>query len=104
MDSRVVAEIHRLAQAEGLSINKAAAKILKLGAGIRDVAVSRNIGQAVDRFVGSLSKVEAQNAAVADLVRNSERVAFSMVVVGELLLGFEMATAMSAMSPRSTTS
>jgi tRNA(fMet)-specific endonuclease VapC len=28
------------------------------------------------------------NAAVADLVRNTERVAFSMVVVGELLFGF----------------
>lgn len=28
------------------------------------------------------------NAVVADLVRNSERVAFSMVVVGELLFGF----------------
>ena len=28
------------------------------------------------------------NTAVADLVRNTERVAFSMVVVGELLFGF----------------
>jgi tRNA(fMet)-specific endonuclease VapC len=28
------------------------------------------------------------NAAVANLVRNAERVAFSMVVVGELLFGF----------------
>ena len=28
------------------------------------------------------------NVAVADLVRNAERVAFSMVVVGELLFGF----------------
>jgi tRNA(fMet)-specific endonuclease VapC len=28
------------------------------------------------------------NAAVADLVRNTERLAFSMVVVGELLFGF----------------
>jgi tRNA(fMet)-specific endonuclease VapC len=28
------------------------------------------------------------NAAVADLVRNTERIAFSMVVLGELLFGF----------------
>jgi tRNA(fMet)-specific endonuclease VapC len=28
------------------------------------------------------------NAAVADLIRSAEQVAFSMVVVGELLFGF----------------
>ena len=60
LDPRVLAEIQRLAQAEGLSVNKAAAKILKLGAGIQDAPVSRNIGAAVDRFVGTLAKAEGE--------------------------------------------
>jgi hypothetical protein len=60
LDPRVLAEIHRLAEAEGLSVNKAAAKILKLGVGIQDAPASRNIGAAVDRFVGRLSKAEAE--------------------------------------------
>lgn len=60
LDPRVLAEIHRLAEAEGLSVNRAAAKILKLGAGIQDAPASRNIGAAVDRFVGRLSKAEAE--------------------------------------------
>jgi hypothetical protein len=60
LDPRVLAEIHRVAKTEGLSVNKAAAKILKLGAGIQEAPASRNIGQAVDRFVGSLSRAEAE--------------------------------------------
>jgi len=72
LDPRVLVEIHRLAQAEGLSINKAAAKILKLGAGIRDAASPRIIGQAVDRFVGSLSKAEAQK--LSSSLRSLEQV------------------------------
>jgi len=60
LDPRVLAEIKRLAQAEGLSVNKAAAKILKLGAGIQDAPAPRNIGTAVDRFVGSLSTAQAE--------------------------------------------
>jgi hypothetical protein len=72
LDPRVLAEIHRLAQAEGLSVNKAAAKILKLGAGIHDAPASRNIGQAVDRFVGSLSKAEAEK--LSSSLRSLEQV------------------------------
>ena len=60
LDPRVLAEIQRLARAEGLSVNKAAAELLKQGAGVQDAPVSRNIGAAVDRFVGSLTKVEAE--------------------------------------------
>ncbi len=60
VDPRVLAEIQRLARTEGLSINKAAAKILKLGAGIENAPATRNIGQAVDRFVGSLPAAEAR--------------------------------------------
>jgi len=59
LDPRILAEIERVARAEGLSINKAAAKILKAGAGIQDAHESRRIGVAVDRFVGTLSPAEA---------------------------------------------
>lgn len=59
IDPRVLNEIKRLAQTEGLSVNKAAAKLLKRGAAIEDAATSRTIGASVDRFVGSLSKAEA---------------------------------------------
>jgi len=60
LDPRVLAEIERVARVEGLSINKAAAKILKIGAGIDAAPESRRIGAAVDRFVGKLSAVEAR--------------------------------------------
>jgi hypothetical protein len=60
LDPRVLAEIERVARVEGLSINKAAAKILKIGAGIEAAPESRRIGAAVDRFVGKLSAAEAR--------------------------------------------
>jgi hypothetical protein len=63
LDPRVLDEIERVARVEGLSLNKAAAKILKAGAGIRDAPESRCIGAAVDRFVGSLPVGEARRLA-----------------------------------------
>jgi hypothetical protein len=60
LDPKVLAEIERVARVEGLSINKAAAKILKIGAGIQTPPESRRIGVAVDRFVGRLSAAEAR--------------------------------------------
>jgi hypothetical protein len=72
VDPRVLDEIHRLARAEGLSVNKAAAKILRMGAGVQDAPVSRSIGGSVDRFVGSLSKAEA--AKLSTSLRSLEQV------------------------------
>jgi hypothetical protein len=72
LDPRVLAELKRLAHAEGLSVNKAAAKLLKLGAGIQDAPASRNIGASVDRFVGSLSRAEAEK--LSSSMRSLERV------------------------------
>ena len=63
LDPSVLVEIERVARADGLSLNKAAAQILKIGAGIRDAPESRCIGSAVDRFVGSLSAGEASRLA-----------------------------------------
>ncbi len=61
LDPRIFAEIERVARVEGLSINKAAAKILKAGAGIHDAVAPPRIGAAVDRFVGRLSAAEARS-------------------------------------------
>lgn len=61
VDPRVLDEIERVARVEGLSLNKAASKILKAGAGVRDAPESRSIGAAVDRFVGSLQAEEARS-------------------------------------------
>jgi hypothetical protein len=60
LDPRVLAEIERVARIEGLSLNKAAAKMLKAGAGLGDARPSRCIGSAVDRFVGSLGASESR--------------------------------------------
>lgn len=63
LDPRVLAEIERVARSEGLSLNKAAAKMLKAGAGLSDARPARCIGSAVDRFVGSLSAAESRKMA-----------------------------------------
>lgn len=63
LDPRVLAEIERIARNEGLSLNKAAAKVLRAGAGLSDAKPGRRIGSAVDRFVGSLSAAEAGKLA-----------------------------------------
>jgi hypothetical protein len=60
LDPRVLAEIQRLARSEGLSLNKAAAKMLKASAGLDDARPTRRIGAAVDRFIGSLSAAESR--------------------------------------------
>jgi len=65
LDPRVLAEIHRVARAEGLSINKAAAKILKIGAGISEAPEDRRIGAAIDRFVGSMKGAEADKLSAS---------------------------------------
>jgi hypothetical protein len=72
IDPRVLAEIERVARIEGLSLNKAAAKILKVGAGVRDAEESRSIGGAVDRFVGSLPSAEARR--ISQSLRSLEQV------------------------------
>ena len=57
-----LAEIERVARVESISLNKAVAKIWKIGAGIDAAPDSRRIGAAVDRFVGKLSAAEARKS------------------------------------------
>lgn len=48
-----------MATAEGLSLNQAALKMLRQGAGLPR-ARRRRIGNALDRFIGTLSDEEAE--------------------------------------------
>jgi hypothetical protein len=53
-------------------MNKAALSILKQGAGIDEAADAKCIGKAVDRFVGSWTKAEAQQFSKS--IRSLEQV------------------------------
>jgi hypothetical protein len=62
LDPRVLAEIERLAEARGISLNKAALILLERGAGVQKVgAQARKIGSNLDRFVGIWPPAEASN-------------------------------------------
>jgi hypothetical protein len=61
LDPRLVGEIQRVARATGLSLNKAALRILARGAGLEAPAENdRTIGKALDRFVGSWTRAQAR--------------------------------------------
>lgn len=62
LDPRVLAEIRKLARAQGISMNKAALSLLTRGAGLELPPTNeRQIGQSVDRFVGTWSAAEARD-------------------------------------------
>jgi hypothetical protein len=72
LEPRLLAEVQRLARSKGVSMNKAALSILKQGAGIDESSETACIGKAVDRFVGSWTKVEAQQFSKS--IRSLEQV------------------------------
>ncbi len=62
MDDEVDAILRQLAKREGISLNKAALKLLKKGAGIADTAQANPnaIGTALDDLFGVWSQEEAE--------------------------------------------
>lgn len=59
-DDELKESIRGLAEREGISLNRAAVKLLKRGAGISGGRYGENrIGSALDRFFGTMSKEEA---------------------------------------------
>ncbi len=71
-DPRLEAEIRRLAAAEKISLNRAAQKLMKKGAGLSDsMAPSRRIGRSLDRFIGTWTAADAKefNASIRTLER-----------------------------------
>ncbi|MDX2055149.1 MAG: hypothetical protein SFV15_22295 [Polyangiaceae bacterium] len=73
LDPRVEAEIRRVARSQGISLNKAALRLLERGAGIdAPVEQERQIGSSLDRFIGVWSAREASTFERA--IRSVERV------------------------------
>ena len=59
-DDELKDHIRKLAEREGLSLNRSALKLLRRGAGLSDGKYGENrIGSALDHFIGMMSKEEA---------------------------------------------
>ena len=65
-DDELSDHVQRLARREGISLNKAALRLLRRGAGLTDDAgEDRTIGSSLDFFIGSCTKAEAEELASA---------------------------------------
>lgn len=60
LDRRLQREIRELARREGLSLNKAAVRLLEKGAGIRPPAGIDTIGNSLDHLIGTWSEGDAE--------------------------------------------
>jgi len=67
-DAELERAIRSLAKAEGLSLNQAALRLLRRGAGLASGADRNAVGDALDRFIGDWS--DADRAAVDEAVRD----------------------------------
>lgn len=66
-------ELRRRAKQEGVSLNRAALKLMRRGAGLEGAAEPRRrIGHCIDRFLGSLSRADA--AALREAVEQFETI------------------------------
>lgn len=60
-DAHLARRLRELARAEGISLNRAALKLLRRGAGLEDSAEpSRAVGTALDGLIGTWSDEEAR--------------------------------------------
>jgi hypothetical protein len=73
LDERLRARLEQLARNEGISLNKAALRLLRKGAGLdRPGTAGDSLGAALDEFVGSWSA--EQERVLADAVAVFEQV------------------------------
>ena len=76
-DDALVDRMNQLAESEGISLNQAALKLLRQGAGLADeVERTETIGATLDRFIGSWTRDEANavNAALQEFETIDESV------------------------------
>jgi hypothetical protein len=59
MDPRLLAEVTRLARAEGLSLNQAALRLLRKAAGLVEAKERHIVGDALLPWIGTWSRKEA---------------------------------------------
>ena len=65
-DDELNDHLQRLARREGISLNKAALRLLRKGAGLTgDAGDDRTIGSSLDFFIGSCTAAEADELAAA---------------------------------------
>lgn len=66
LDDELSDHLRRLASREGISLNKAAVRLLRKGAGLTDDAGDdRTVGSSLDFFIGSCTEEEANELAAA---------------------------------------
>lgn len=69
LDGALERHIRELAAKEGISLNKAALRVLRRGAGLSDgTAARRRIGDALDAFIGSWDEARAREVTDATAV------------------------------------
>ena len=72
-DARLARKIARLAEREGVSLNQAALRLLREGAGLAERSKPENVvGDALDHLIGTWT--EDQAAVVEDAVADFERI------------------------------
>ena len=72
-DPRLEAEIRRIAESEGISLNQAALKLMRKGAGLEKRAKpGGGIGHRLDRFAGTWSAGEAKEIEAS--IRSLEQI------------------------------
>ena len=77
LDDALSDSVHQLAEREGISLNRAALKLLRKGAGLADDGGKPGkIGDALDHFIGSWTaeEVDAVNAALQEFETIDESV------------------------------
>jgi hypothetical protein len=72
LDRRLQREIRELARREGLSLNKAAVRLLEKGAGIRPADKAERIGSSLDHLIGTWTEDEAD--ALLESIQSCEQV------------------------------
>jgi hypothetical protein len=60
-DSRLARELERVARQEGISLNKAALRLMRLGAGLEEQGAPATIGHSLDDLIGTWTRREAES-------------------------------------------
>lgn len=71
LDPRLHRELRALARREGISLNRAALRLLEKGAGLGGRAVADCIGTSLDRWIGTWTQAEAD--ALIDSIHSCEQ-------------------------------
>jgi hypothetical protein len=76
LEGELARRVRALARAEGISLNQAVLKLLRIGSGLEEQPGARTIGHALDDLVGTWSEEQARefDEAVRDLESIDEEI------------------------------